>query len=118
MKAYSVDLRERIVAAVTSGMSRNDVIGTFQISAATLGRYLKQQRERGDLTPRRHTGGRQKQITPEQHSALQELVTAAPDATLADTCQQWQQRTGVLVSQATMCRALAAIGLKRKKRRS
>jgi transposase len=118
MNAYSVDLRERIVAAVTSGLSRNDAVRTFQISAATLGRYLKQHRETGDLTPRRHTGGRQKQIAPEQHAALQELIAAAPDATLAETCQQWQQRTGVLLSQATMSRALATIGWTRKKRPS
>lgn len=117
MNAYSVDLRERIVAAVASGMSRTDVIQTFQISAATLGRYLKQQRESGDLTPRRHTGGSQKQIGSEQHPALQELVAGSPDATLAEICQHWHQRTGVLVSQATMSRALATIGLKRKKRR-
>jgi transposase len=116
MNAYSVDLRERIVAAVTSGMARKDVVRTFQISAATLGRYLKQQREAGDLTPRQHTGGRQKQIASEQHAVLQELIAAAPDATLAQTCQQWHQRTGVLLSLATMSRALAAIGWTRKKR--
>ena len=118
MNAYSVDLRQRIVAAVTSGMSRKDVARTFQISAATLGRYLKQQRDTGDLTPRQHTGGRHKQIASEQHAALQELIAAAPDATLAETCQQWQQRTGVLLSQSTMSRALARIGWTRKKRQS
>jgi len=117
MNAYSVDLRERVVAAVTSGLSRTDAIRTFQISAATLGRYLKQQRETGDLTPRRHTGGRQKQITREQQPTLQELIAAAPDATLAEMCQHWHARTGVLLSQATLSRALATIGWTRKKRR-
>jgi transposase len=117
MNAYAVDLRERIVAAVTSGMSRSDAVRSFQISAATLRRYLKQHRDTGDLTPRRRTGGQQPHITPAQYAALQELVAAAPDATLAETCQQWHQRTGVLVSQATMSRALATIGWTRKKRR-
>jgi transposase len=117
MNPYSVDLRERIVAAITGGMSRTEAIGTFQISAATLGRYLKQHRETGDLAPRRHSGGAHKQIGPEQQPALQELVAALPDATLAEQCQHWQHHTGVLVSQATMSRALATIGLKRKKRR-
>jgi transposase len=116
MNAYSVDLRQRIVSAVTSGMSRNDVVRTFQISAATLRRYLKQHRESGDLTPRRRTGGQQPHIPPAQHAALQQLVAAFPDATLAETCLQWHQRTGVLVSQATMSRALATIGWTRKKR--
>jgi transposase len=79
MNAYSADLRERLVADIASG--------TFQISAATLGRYLKHHRETGDLTPRRHTGGRQPHTTPEQHATLQELIAAARDATLAETCQ-------------------------------
>src|SRR5262245_61577088 len=110
MNPYSVDLRQRIVAAVTSGMSRSEVVQTFQVSAATVRRYLKQQRETGVLTPHAHTGGRQAQIGPDQYPALQKLIAAAPDATLAETCQQWQRLTGVLVSQATMCRALAQIG--------
>jgi transposase len=116
MKPYSVDLRQRIVAAVSSGMSRSEIVRTFQVSAATVRRYLKQQRETGDLAPRAHTGGRQAQIGPEQYPALQELIAASPDATLAQTCSEWQQRTGVLLSQATMSRALAQIGWTRKKR--
>lgn len=116
MNPYSVDLRQRIVAAVTSGMSRSEVVRTFQVSAATVRRYLKQQRETGDLEPRAHTGGRQAHIGPEQYPALQEVIAAAPDATLAETCQQWQQLTGVLVSQATMSRVLAQIGWTRKSR--
>jgi transposase len=116
MNPYSVDLRQRIVAAVTSGMSRNEVVRTFQVSAAAVRRYLKQQRETGELAPQAHTGGRQAQIGPQQYPALQDLLAAAPDATLAETCQQWQHLTGVLVSQATMCRALAQIGWTRKKR--
>jgi transposase len=90
-------------------MSRNDVIRTFQISAATLGRYLRQHRETGDLTPRRHRGGAPEQVGSEQHPTLRELLAASPDATLAELCQQWHYRTGVLVSQATMSRALATI---------
>jgi transposase len=117
MNAYSVDLRQRVVAAVISGLARNEAIRTFQISAATLARYLKQYRETGDLAPRRHTGGAQKQIGSEQYPALQELLAATPDATLADICQQWHHHTGVLVSQATMSRTLATIGWTRKKRR-
>lgn len=118
MNPYSIDLRQRIVAALNAGMPRSEVVRTFQVSAATLRRYLKQQRESGDLTPRAHTGGRQAQIGPKQFPALQQVIAAAPDATLAQICDQWQQLTGVRLSQATLCRALAQIGLKRKKRHS
>ena len=117
MNAYSVDLRERIVASVLAGTSRAQVICIFQISAATLKRYLKQHRTSGDLSPRPHTGGQKPQIGSEQHAALQQLIAAAPDATLAALCTQWQEREGILVSQATMSRALAQLGWTRKKRR-
>lgn len=117
MNAYSVDLRERIVASVLAGTSRAQVICIFQISAATLKRYLKQHRTSGDLSPRPHTGGQKPQIGSEQHAALQQLIAAAPDATLAALCTQWQEQKGILVSQATMSRALAQLGWTRKKRR-
>ena len=97
-------------------MSRSEVVRTFQVSTATVRRYLKHHREHGDLTPRPHSGGRQAQIGPEQYPALQELLATTPDATLAETCAQWQHHTGVLVSQATMSRVLAQIGWTRKKR--
>jgi transposase len=116
MNPYSVDLRERIVASVLAGTSRAQVIRIFQISAATLKRYLKQHRTRGDLAPRPHTGGQKPQIGSDQHATLQQLIAAAPDATLAELCTQWQERAGILVSQATMSRALAQLGWTRKKR--
>jgi len=116
MQPYSLDLRTRIVSAVENGTPRAEVLRLFQISAATLKRYLKQQRSTGDLAPRRHTGGPQPRISPEQHPALQDVIAVDPDATLAQTCAQWHAHTGVAVSQATMSRALAQIGWTRKKR--
>lgn len=116
MKAYSLDLRQRVVAAVTEGLSRADVLRIFQISQSTLTRYLKQHRTSDSLAARPHAGGPQPAIPSTQHPALADLVAAGPDATLAHLCDAWAQQTGVRVSQATMCRTLATIGLPRKKR--
>jgi transposase len=116
MNPYSVDLRERIVASVDAGTPRAQVIRIFQISAATLKRYLKQYRTSGNLAPRPHTGGRQPQIAADQYPTLRQLIAATPDATLAELCTQWQAATGVCVSQATLSRALAQLGWTRKKR--
>ncbi len=44
MKAYSIDLRQRIVAAVERGMSRSDVATTFGVSLSTIKRLLARQR--------------------------------------------------------------------------
>jgi len=115
MKAYSLDLRQRVVAAVTGGLSRAEALRIFQISQSTVTRYLNQQRTSDSLLARPHAGGPQPAIPSTQHHALAALVAADPDATLAHLCQVWAQQTGVRVSQATMCRTLATIGLPRKK---
>jgi len=116
MNAYSLDLRQRVVAAVTEGLSRGDVLRIFQISQSTLTRYLKQHRTSDSLAARPHAGGPQPAIPSTHHPALADLVAADPDATLAHLCDAWAHQTGVRVSQATMCRTLASIGLPRKKR--
>jgi transposase len=116
MKAYSLDLRQRVVAAVTAGMSRAEALHIFQISQSTLTRYLKRSRTSDSLAARPHAGGPQFAIPSTHYQALTDLVAADPDATLAHLCDAWFQQTGVRVSQATMCRTLATIGLPRKKR--
>ena len=70
----------------------------------------------GDVAARPHAGGPQFAIPSTHYQALTDLVAADPDATLAHLCDAWFQQTGVRVSQATMCRTLATIGLPRKKR--
>lgn len=55
--AYSVDLRERIVEAVRErGYSIRAPAELFRVGHATGERYLKQHREKGNLTPGTSTG--------------------------------------------------------------
>ena len=49
MKAYSTDLRERVVREVDEGRPREEIIQRFGVSRATIKRYVQQQRETGDL---------------------------------------------------------------------
>lgn len=49
MKAYSQDLRERVVRAVDQGYKQTDIIKLFGVSRATIKRYLKQRRETGHV---------------------------------------------------------------------
>src|SRR5689334_3781388 len=116
MPSYSLDLRLRVLAAVDRGMARRDVVRTFQVSLATLKRYLKQRRETGDLTPRRPTG-RPATKRPALAAGLAAQLAAFPDATLEDHCARWATATGMQVSTATMSRAIADLDWTRKKRR-
>jgi transposase len=42
MKAYSIDLRERIVQAVDQGMTKARAARTFSVSLATVKNYVRQ----------------------------------------------------------------------------
>jgi transposase len=116
MPGYSTDLRLRVLAAVDSGMARVDVVRIFQVSLATIKRYLKQRRETGELTSR-HPTGRPATKGPALATGLAAQLSAFPDATLAAHCERWTEATGMGVSTATMSRAVTRLGWTRKKRR-
>jgi transposase len=52
MRAYSYDLRQRILRAVAQGKPRAEVIKMFDVSGSTINRYLKLKRETGDVKPK------------------------------------------------------------------
>lgn len=52
MKAYSLDLRQRVVRAVEKGLPRTTIAQVFGVSLATIKRYLKLRRETGHLSPK------------------------------------------------------------------
>jgi transposase len=52
MKAYSQDVRQRLLRAIDAGASQGEVAETFAVSRATIKRYLKQRRETGDVAPK------------------------------------------------------------------
>jgi transposase len=114
MKAYPAELRIRIVRAVEGGMAQTEVARVFAVSTRTIRRYVTQHRDGGDLRPGR-SPGRTPLLGPEQADALQAQVAAQPDATLAAHCAAWDQAQGVVVSEATMSRAIRALAITVKK---
>jgi transposase len=117
MKAYSVDLRERVLAALGRGMPRSEAVTTCQVSLASLKRWLAARRDTGDLTPQPPTGGPNRTITPAQDEELRVQLAACPDATLAEHAARWNAIHGTSLSQSTMGRAIRRLGLPRKKSR-
>ena len=114
MKAYSEDLRERVVGAVAQGKPRKEIVSLFKVSLATLKRYLKQQRETGSLKPKAIPGRPAKKAAA-LHIGLVTQLEAYPDATLERHCELWEQAHGVRVSPRTMGRAIKRIEWTRKK---
>jgi transposase len=117
MKAYSEDLRPRVIAAVDGGMPRSEAARVFNVGRATVKRYLQLRRETGALAPRARRGPPPIK-TAARAAALPPRLVAAPDATLAEHCAWYEQAAGVRVSDATMSRVIAKhLGWTRKKRR-
>ena len=116
MRAYSLDLRARIIAAVEAGESQPAVARRFGVAVATIGNYRRLRRATGGLAPRPRPGG-QPEIGPERYPQLRAQLQAAPDATLAQHCTLWAETEGQVVSVATMWRTTQRLGWTYKKKR-
>jgi transposase len=116
MKPYSIDLRERVIAAHTQGMTRSTIMQLFQISQGSITRWVHRHQTTGDLTPH-HAPGRTLMISPDQEPQLRHQLEAAPDATLAAHTAHWNADHGTSLSTWTMARAIRRLGWSRKKRR-
>jgi len=116
MKAYSQDLREKVLRAVDQGKSRREIVNVFGVSLATLKRYLKQRRETGNVLPKPIPGRPSKKFAPLEAGLVAQLKAHA-DVTLEDHCRLWEATSGMRVSTSTMSRAIRRLGWTRKKKR-
>ena len=113
---YSVDLRERIVEAVLERHLRiREAAETFRVGHATVERYLRRFRERGELTLCKPSG-RPSRVNGEQLSALKKQLEAHDELTLLEHCELWEEDTGMKLSYVTMHRLSNRLGISRKKR--
>ena len=56
MKAYSIDLRTKIVESVRKGVSKSETARRFGVNRSTVKRYLKRLAEGGSLAPKKRPG--------------------------------------------------------------
>ena len=114
MRAYSLDLRTRVVAA-EAGMSWAEVAATFQVSAPTVTRWVRRQRLHGDLRPA-VSPGRPPTITPEQYPQLRAQLAAHPDGTIAWHAEVCNAAPGTTLSEWAVGRVIRRLGWTRKQR--
>jgi transposase len=118
MKAYSPDLRERIVTAYQSGdYSQDEVAALFSVSQKAVSNYVRQQQETGSCAPREFRSGPPPRLDEAATEALRQHLAKRNDATLWELRDLVVQQCGVRVSLSVMCRTLQALGLPRKKKR-
>lgn len=112
---YPIELRERAIAALDSGMSKWQVHKTFNISRSTLDHWLKRREATGSLAASTaYRRGPEPAI--DDREATREFIEAHKEQTLAQMCEAWQAQTGQRVSDVTMSHTLKRLGYSRKKR--
>jgi len=117
-KAFSKDLRERVVAAYNSGAGTIPKIAElFNLGKSTVDKYLSVYRSTGDLTPGKSTG-RPTILDAKHLSILKKIVLSSPDQRLQDYCISFEKETGMNIPKSTLWDACQLLDLRRKKRAS
>jgi transposase len=117
MKAYSIELREKIVAAhLENHHSIRKVASIFTVSKSLVQKLVRQQKLEGSLESKKPGKPRLSYLTNSEVE-LRELVTEHPDATLVELCEFFADKTGNWVGRSAMSKALQKLGLSRKKKR-
>ena len=115
MRAYSTDLKERLVRAVADGQPMREAARRFGVAVTTVKRAVVRERETGSLE-RKPIPGRPRAIRGEQDTILRGRLEAAPDATVREHCAWWAEQFGPELSETTMWRAIRRLGWTHKKR--
>jgi transposase len=119
MKAYSFDLRQKILRAWDQRLGSQRAIATlFGVSQSFVEKLLRQRRATGDISPRPHAGGRRAICDATALAHVRRLVQEHSDATLAELSAQLEAQHGLRVSVPTLGRIVLSLKLPRKKSRS
>jgi transposase len=85
MRAFSMDLRQRVITAVEAKEGSYKVLAVrFKVSRDFIRNLVRQKRELGTLEPQTHRCGRKPKVTAEHKEQLRELVKRRPDMTLRE----------------------------------
>ena len=116
VKAYSVDLREKIIAAVGRGMSKAQAARTFGVGATSVKRYVKLAEEGKPLTPGKAPAKKGK-LDRSAMKLLKEDLHSRPAVTYEKRADLLCELLGLRVSKSTICRMVRRLGYTRKKDR-
>ena len=114
MRAYSTDLRKKIVESVKKGVPKSETARRFGVHRATVKRYCKQFDEHGTLEPDK-APGKASRLDEKARKLLLRDLQERPWATHSQRAQFLAAMAGVRVSEATVCRAIKRLWHSRKK---
>jgi transposase len=113
MKAYSEDLRKKIVSAIERGMPKAQAARLFDVSLSSVKRYSRTAREGGSLEPRK-SPGRPRKIGQTSQALLKKDVEERPAATIPQRRRFLEHITGKSLSDSTVRRLMKRLGFTQK----
>lgn len=115
MKAYSVDLRQRVIEAYQNKEgSQRQLAKRFKLSRSTIQAWLKSYDRDKTMTPKPR-GGRALKLEPAAQEQLTDLLKTHADATLAEHTQRLAEATGQRIHPSTLWRYAKRLGYSYKK---
>jgi transposase len=114
MIAYSLDMRERVVAAVKEkGMSKREVAELFGIGRATVYRYIGLDAG-DDLAPKEHPG-QPRRLDEGLCQKLVKQLEEYPDLSLEEHAEKFSKAQKVELRKSSMGNYFERLGVHRKK---
>lgn len=116
MKAYSNDLRAKVIAAYERGsITQVEIARLFGLSESTVRNFLRRKRLHGSCQALPHAGGQKLRASDQAQSFLIAELQRRNDITLPELRDVLRQQCGLCVSLPTLCRLLKRLGFTRKK---
>jgi transposase len=116
VRPYSLDLRERVVAAVQSGQTCRAVAELFDVSVASVVKWSQRARTTGSAAAK-PMGGKRPVLLAGQRAFILERIEAVPDLSLRALAAELAER-GVVVSYGAVWTFMHREGLSFKKKRA
>ena len=114
MRAYSRDLRTKIVEVLQRGISKAQAARLFGVSLSSVKRYARMARQGHSLAPKK-VPGRPQKIGEDAQRLLEEDIKERPTATIMDRRRFLERMVGTRLSDSTIRRLVNRLGFSRKK---
>lgn len=117
MKAYSIDLRQKIIDVYNEGnISQRQLAQQFHVALSFIQKLLRQYRHTGNISPKVRTKQTPIKLNPKQLKVLEELVKNNNDMTLEELRDRLALSTGIIIGRSTVDRMLRRLNLTVKKK--
>lgn len=117
MKAYSTDLREKIISAWQNGEGgKTEIARRFKVNRSTVYKYIKLLKETGSLERRPRKNLHLIKIDLEGQQYLKKQVLNKPEITLEELKKRFTKKFNIVISTSAISYHLNILKLSRKKK--